>query len=131
MGLHYALSQVGVTAAVPGCKNVEELQADLAYYDADDREKDFSEILSDIRQFSAGECVYCNHCLPCPQEINIGATIRVWEAAAGTADEKSITDYKNLPTPASECIECGDCEDRCPFGVEVIPKMNSAAALFE
>jgi predicted aldo/keto reductase-like oxidoreductase len=31
---------------------------------------------------------------------------------------------------AEHCIECGDCESRCPFDVAVIPKMREAASVF-
>lgn len=123
-GIHYALSQVGVTAVAPGCRDVPQLEADLAYLDAPSEEKDYAGVLKDIEQFETGECVYCNHCLPCPQSIDVGAVIRSLE----TIDKAA---YGELAVPASECIECGDCESRCPFEVEVIPKMHRAAALFE
>ena len=123
-GIHYALSQIGVTAVVPGCKNVAELEADLAYLEATDEEKGYAAALKDIKQFEEGECVYCNHCLPCPQSIDIGATIRSLETG-----KKEL--YADLAVPASACIECADCESRCPFGVEVIPKMQQAVELFE
>ncbi len=121
-GIHYALSQIGVTAVVPGCSKVSELEADLAYLDSTAGERNYAALLKDIKQFEKGECVYCNHCLPCPQSIDIGATIRALETSS-----REI--YAKLPTPASECIECGDCEERCPFGVEVIPKMRRAAVM--
>jgi uncharacterized protein len=130
-GLHYALSQIGVSTVVPGCKTVAELSTDLAYFDASESAKDYSEKLSDIKQFQAGDCVYCNHCLPCPSRIDIGATIRLLETAAGDLTDELQQRYRDLPNPASDCIECGDCESRCPFGVEVIPKMKNAAMAFE
>jgi len=36
-----------------------------------------------------------------------------------------------LEHKASECIACGSCESRCPFGVRIIDNMSRAAALFE
>jgi uncharacterized protein len=36
-----------------------------------------------------------------------------------------------LPAPASACLECGDCEERCPFGISVIENMREAATMFE
>jgi Fe-S-cluster-containing hydrogenase component 2 len=38
--------------------------------------------------------------------------------------------YDALEINASDCVQCGTCEDRCPFGVQVIDKMEQAAALF-
>jgi uncharacterized protein len=129
-GIHYALSQIGVSTVIPGCKNTQELETDLHYLAATGEERDYADVVADIKQFERGECVYCNHCLPCPQEINIGATIRILETS-DRADAGNSERYKSLPNPASACIECGDCETRCPFGVEVIPKMRQAAALYE
>jgi predicted aldo/keto reductase-like oxidoreductase len=130
-GIHYVLSQIGVTAVVPGCKNVIELEADLSYLDATSEERNYAGALRDIEQFEKGECVYCNHCLPCPQSIDIGATIRAFETR-----KPELNDGFSAPAgapagaPASECVECGDCEERCPFDVEVIPTMREAAKLF-
>jgi predicted aldo/keto reductase-like oxidoreductase len=39
--------------------------------------------------------------------------------------------YAGFPVKASACVECGVCEERCPFDVEIIAKMREAAAVFE
>ena len=31
---------------------------------------------------------------------------------------------------AADCIACGGCETRCPFGVPVVERMEKAKALF-
>ena len=38
--------------------------------------------------------------------------------------------YKLLGHHASECIGCKSCERNCPFGVEVVQKMQQAAEVF-
>ena len=38
--------------------------------------------------------------------------------------------YKSLAHTASECIGCGGCETRCPFGVAVADRMADTAKLF-
>ena len=74
-------------------------------------------------------CVhYCNHCLPCPSFIDIGRTIRLFEMARQGSDTRPA--YQAMETNASDCIQCGACEERCPFGVQVIEKMAQAAATF-
>jgi predicted aldo/keto reductase-like oxidoreductase len=39
--------------------------------------------------------------------------------------------YDTLEHKASECIECKDCESRCPFEVKVAERMKKAAELLE
>ena len=38
--------------------------------------------------------------------------------------------YRLLKHHASECIQCGACETRCPFAVDIRRNMADAAALF-
>jgi predicted aldo/keto reductase-like oxidoreductase len=129
--LSYVLSQVGVCTAVPGCKNLEQLSAALAYLGATGEERDFSALLSDFQQYVTGECVYCNHCLPCPSVIDVGLVIRTLELAQQQITAALQAAYDALPTQASDCIECGECMERCPFDVDVISKMREAVELFE
>ncbi len=128
--LSYALSQVGVCTTVPGCKDPDELAAALAYLEASEAEKDFSAVVTDFQQYVTGECVYCNHCLPCPSVIDIGQTIRLLEMAQQHLTTELQAVYNALPAKASDCVECDACTERCPFGVDVISKMRQAVELF-
>jgi predicted aldo/keto reductase-like oxidoreductase len=38
--------------------------------------------------------------------------------------------YRELKIHASGCVECGSCEERCPFGVPVIENMQRATKVF-
>jgi len=128
--LHYTLSQVGVCAAIPGCANVEELRGVLAYEDATEAERDFSEVIADFEQYVSGECVYCNHCLPCPAQIDIGQTLRLFDMAQQNFTPAIRTAYGAMSAHASDCIACGACEKRCPFGVPTVARIAEAAAFF-
>jgi len=129
--LAYALSQPGVSAVVPGVKNTRELEADLAVLDAPAEERDFAEALRNHGRGARGRCVYCNHCLPCPTGIDVGKTLRLLDTAEQAAAASLAEQYRALPAPASECLECGACTERCPFGVDVIPRMRRAVEVFE
>jgi hypothetical protein len=125
------LSSLPVSTTVPGVRNMDELKATLHYLEATDEEKDYSSILDNIHQSMVGRCVYCNHCLPCPQDINIGSTICLADWAKAGVNDYLISEYNKLPAKASECIECGNCMERCPFNVDVISKLQAAAEIFE
>lgn len=128
--LHYTLSQTGVSTAVTGVKSVSELDADLAYLHASDEQKDHAAALEEFRQGLHGTCVYCNHCLPCPAEIDIAAIMRMLSGALRWGVNAELrTDYDRLAVQASACIECGECTQRCPFGVEVVASMRKAVEL--
>jgi len=77
--LHYVLNLPGVSAVIPGVANLGELADCLSYNSASEEEKDYSGLLKSFEEYKSGECVYCNHCLPCPSGIDIGPMIRLDE----------------------------------------------------
>jgi predicted aldo/keto reductase-like oxidoreductase len=69
--LHNALSQP-VATAVSGARIADELRAALQYLEAADAQKDYGATLTGLHGPLAGHCMYCEHCLPCPQRIEMG-----------------------------------------------------------
>ena len=84
-----------------------------------------------FKEYVTGECVYCNHCLPCPSRIDIGRMIRALETASNHPTAEQRAAYRALSATASECTKCGACIERCPFGVDVVSKMELARLRFE
>lgn len=128
----YALAKPCVATAVCGASNIEELLSDLAYLSATEEEKDFSAVLNESTVSGDGECTYCNHCSPCPKEIDIAKVNELLDHAnqAGMVTPELQKQYDALPHHASECVQCGACETRCPFEVPIRERMLEAAKIF-
>ena len=79
-----------------------------------------------------GHCMYCGHCAPCSAGIDIAAVNKFRNLAQvqGEIPETVREHYRTLAHHASECIGCGLCEPRCPFGVEIVEAMHRAAERF-
>jgi uncharacterized protein len=130
--IHYALAQPGVTCVIPGAAGVEQVEHDLGYFNASDEQRDYSAALARSRWNYHGTCMYCNHCLPCPAGLDVSEINKLLNLASSGGDLRKLREvYRQLDARASQCLECGDCEERCPFGVEVMAKMKQAAELFE
>jgi hypothetical protein len=129
--LGYTLAQTGVSTALVGVRNTAELATALAAIDAGEAERDFSGLLTAFGRYVEGECVYCNHCLPCPVAIDIAEVNRLLDAAERGIDAGLRAAYGALEVKASACTACGACIERCPFGVAVISRIQAAAALYE
>ena len=125
----YALAQTGVSTVVPGCAKPDEIEGILAYNDSSLEEKDYAGVVSKSRWSVKGNCQYCNHCLPCGADINVGLVNRLLDAKRDmeTVREK----YRALSVKASACLRCGICEERCPFEVKVRERMEEAVMIFE
>ncbi len=122
-----------MSSTLIGCQTPEEVAAALAYEDAPAAARDYAEVLAGTSQFGAArQCVYCNHCHPCPVGIDVAAVNRCLDMLrTGTASQDAVrAQYAALEAHAGDCLACGACEERCPFGVGVIERMREAAKAF-
>ena len=132
--IHYALTRPAVATVCCGCRSWEQWEAALAYDGATDEEKDFTDVLAGAGACTVdGHCMYCGHCAPCTVGIKIADVTKYLDlAVAEVFVPETVRDhYRLLPHAASECIECGACEERCPFHVSIIENMRKAAELLE
>ena len=131
--IEYALSRPAVASVMAGCRTQEQIAAAVAWCDASREEKDFSSVLHGLDRFTwTGHCMYCGHCAPCPKGIHVATVTKFFNLARvqESVPETVREHYLALPHHASECIACGACEQRCPFGVEIRQNMREAAKLF-
>lgn len=131
--IHYALDRPAVASAMIGMKSVEEVARAAAYDAATPEETDYTDILRLSPNYSeTGACVYCNHCLPCPASLDIAQIQKYLDLVppSGPVSPTLQAHYESLEHTAGECLECGRCEQSCPFGVHIRDRMRQAAVRF-
>ena len=127
--IQYALDRPGVLTVVPGVRDLKDLHELLDYVGASDSEKDYSVIGQFTPTAAQGNCVYCNHCQPCPAGIDIGLVNKYYDLALA-GDEMAANHYRKLSVNADACVGCGHCDDRCPFHTAQSARMKEIAAYF-
>lgn len=130
--IHYALSRPSVASVLLGCKTSVEVMDAVKYFNLNDLERDYADVLCSIRNDFKGSCVYCSHCQPCPVGIDIASVNKYLDIARldVTHIPPSIrSHYSSLTHNGSECTACGSCESRCPFDVPIIENMVEATSL--
>jgi predicted aldo/keto reductase-like oxidoreductase len=131
--IHYALTRPAVVSALIGCKNRAEVLEALGYLDLSDGERDYSAVIENYQGDFRGNCMYCNHCLPCPSFIDVAAVTKYMDIAAlheTRIPPAVVQHYRALDKHGSDCAGCESCEQRCPFSVPVIKNMERAVELF-
>ena len=128
--LQYALDRPGVLTVLPGASNFKELKNILGFLSASDEEKDYSVIGTFSPADAVGKCVYCNHCRPCPVGIDIGLVNKYYDLSKN-GDTLADEHYRGLSLNAGDCIHCGRCDGRCPFGVKQSERMKEIAEYFK
>lgn len=132
--IYYALTRPAAASVMLGCQTAAQVQDAMTYFETSQEERDYSRLLGELRNDFKGNCVYCSHCQPCPSEIDIATVNKYLDIANLDPDNipPSIhSHYNALENNGSDCVECGACENRCPFGVPVIANMNEAIRMLE
>lgn len=129
----YALSRPAVSVVLAGAHSVAQLERSAAYCQADEAARDYAAALASFPRIHwEGHCMYCSHCAPCPMGISVADVTKFLHLADAREQipETVAQHYASLSHHGGECIGCGACESRCPFGVAIRDNMARAAALF-
>ena len=121
LALRYVCANPDVTVTIPGMADPTELEQNLAAVN------DVSPLTQEeIAGFAAVRsalgtqfCRRCNYCQPCSAGINISGVFLFegYLSRYGLADWAKER-YASLDKKASDCIGCGACESRCPYGLD-------------
>ena len=128
--ISYILSFPEVACPVPGFSNVDELNQSLEYLTATEEEKDFSVIKESLVGKFQNQCMYCNHCQPCPKKIDIAEVTKLADMAGQEMTKELQQRYAALQVTGKDCIHCESCTKRCPFGIDASANMQRAQTLF-
>lgn len=128
----FVLSTPGVTTCVPGAASAEHMLENATAIPGYDLPPyaDPAVITAKVKELGQGDCIYCGHCEPCSAKISIPRILELVDGAEWGVQPGHIKAYQAMDIKASECVACGNCEERCPYGVAVIKKMKKAVELF-
>jgi len=126
----YALDRPAVSSVLLGAQTVSEIKQALAYAKATPEEKDYTIIIKDGLKFHGDKCMYCNHCLPCSQGIDIAAVTKYLDIAKINNADTIRAHYEALSAHGGSCTACGSCQCNCPFNIDIIENMKEAHLIF-
>jgi len=77
-------------------------------------------------------CTGCQYCMPCPSGVNIPENFKYLNNAEmfDKVEEEKIL-YSGLEGKASNCTECGKCEEKCPQKTPIREMLKEVSKLFE
>ena len=128
--IRYALDRPGVLTVLPGAQSMEEVEMLLQYENQPEEATDYSVISTFAPPQASGKCVYCNHCKPCPMDIDIGLVNKYYDLARA-GDRLAVRHYQTLQKNAADCVQCGHCDSRCPFSVHQSERMQEIRAYMD
>ena len=133
LALRFLCANENVTVVIPGMAEIKEAQQNIAAVENDapltgDELAAMDAIRKDL---GTHFCRRCNYCAPCTVGISIPAMFLMegYLSRYGLADWAKMR-YDGLGKTASECIECGVCETRCPYNLPIREMLKTVAQKF-
>lgn len=129
LALRFVLQQENVVA-IPGMDKVEHVTENLA------PTKNFTPLTAAemakltalAEELGSNFCRRCGYCMPCVAGIDIPQMF-IFELQYNRYGLKTAIPerYKGAKVKASACIECGECEARCPYNLPIRKRMQQVA----
>ncbi len=91
-------------------------------------------MLEENRRLADLYCTGCEYCLPCPNKVNIPEVFRlmnlhrVWGLTEGARQTYAGLGSSDSSADASACVECGECEEKCPQKLPIIEQLKESHA---
>ena len=144
MALRYCASLDGIITVLSGMSTLEQVEENTArmsnWQPLSDKEKAaIDKAVEIINSVPTIPCTRCNYCTEvCPQEIGIPTILNLkneYEAYGHSDVVKGNYDFRLRMSPkkgkASDCIQCGACENQCPQHIGIIAALEECKAAFE
>jgi predicted aldo/keto reductase-like oxidoreductase len=133
IALRFTVSNPAVTVVIPGMADTAEIAENVSAV-SDTSPLSIDEIgkIEEIKALlGTNFCRRCNYCAPCTVGISIPAVL-LFEGYYSRyhLPEWAEARYATLNKTASDCIECGVCETRCPYDLPIREMLKNATRVF-
>ncbi|MFH2110524.1 MAG: aldo/keto reductase [Candidatus Bathyarchaeota archaeon] len=120
LALGYSLSHPGVVPD-PGVEHLEEVDqiADLAEAGVILTKDDWAAMDALRDQLGNRFCRQCMYCMPCPHGVEIWLLTYMKNLFRLWPRDKVIKAFGKSAETATSCVQCGECEERCPYSLPI------------
>lgn len=136
LALRFVLSNPNVCVALSGMSTMQQVTENLAIAAESvsltaEEKAAIDEHLERLKGMADLYCTGCSYCMPCPQEVNIPHIFQKYNEARVYGLWEAATDaYINWRwvsgKPADACVECGECETKCPQHIPIREQLKEA-----
>ncbi len=133
LAVRFICANPAVSVVIPGMYDPKEIEQNLAACeDVSDLSEAEKAKMQEIKtQLGSSFCRRCNYCAPCTVGINIPGVFLF----QGYLDRYGLGEwakdrYSAMAVKAGACVECGECESRCPYNLPIREMLKDAAAKF-
>ena len=138
-GLRWLYDQPEVTVVLSGMNSVEMVEENcrtaseaLAGHLTEEDRAVLEVVKKNIREKEKVGCTGCRYCMPCPKGVDIPGIFRCYNAmyteskSQGRFQFAQTVGLTKKPAFATQCVQCGKCEQHCPQSIPIRQKLKEA-----
>ena len=138
--IRFAASLPNVMMVLSGMSNLEQMEDNVSFMHdfqplSDEEQLVVKAAREALMQFDRIACTACHYCTPgCPMEIHIPeifAVMNVYKMYGNLKESRHEYGWRPGGTKASECVQCGQCEDACPQHLPIISLLEEVVETLE
>ena len=133
LAMRFVCANEDVTVVIPGMAEEREIVQNIAAVEdtAPLTERELAEVETIRNTLGTEFCRRCNYCAPCTVGISIPNVFLMEGYLSRYGLEAWARGrYEGMEKKASDCIECGLCETRCPYNLPIRRMLKTAAEKF-
>jgi predicted aldo/keto reductase-like oxidoreductase len=126
-----------ISLVLSGMSTMEQLKGNIRFASQEHRRtitenelKLYAKVKEFYKSRIAVNCTECGYCVPCKQKVSIPFILGLYnDAHIFNAAQQSRWSYHVFVGPkhdASQCIACGECEEKCPQDIPIIKTLRKA-----
>jgi len=134
-------NQPGVSVVLSGMSQLDQMKENLDLAENvseapwtekdEDAVRQAKRIINDLQRVN---CTTCGYCMPCPEGVNIPFNLSLSNDHHIFHDQNAGFRYRMVlgdSERASNCVQCGECLDKCPQQIPIPDELDHVADLFE
>jgi hypothetical protein len=127
------LQQHPYVLPIPGVRSNKEIDQIVQFYRNPEpmSEADLKAIESIRSDLGKKFCHRCEYCMPCEQGVQISSVLMLKPAAKRLSREGVKGWLGAAMETAEKCVECGECEQKCPYKLPISDLLKENLALYK
>jgi len=141
-GLRWVWNQPEVSLALSGMsampqlvENVHTAENVVAHSLTSDELALINRVKDKYEEMLKVDCTGCAYCIPCPNRVDIPSNFTLYNDYFMFDNKDRSRRFYNddnffpLEIRASNCEECGECEEKCPQGIAIMDELKNVHAV--
>ncbi len=145
LALRFVISNPAVTTAMSGMSTMEQVEENCRIAAnagplSEEERLAVLKMLDENRRLAELYCTGCGYCMPCPQGVGIPQCFeamileKVWGLTQLAKNkyrqiQEGKVKWQDMVVKAADaCVECGQCEEKCPQNIPIIQQLKETHA---